>query len=66
MRKGLQNDDLRLFATNFIENHIDFNHVPNDSPLGDIKHFRETNFHPVHLRLRSMPSVAKSLWEDLY
>ena len=38
MRKETQNDDLHLF-----ENRINFNHLPNDSPKGNIKDFPRHN-----------------------
>ena len=44
MRKDIQNDDLHLFASNLIENRINFNHLPNDSPKGNIKDFPRHNF----------------------
>ena len=42
--KILKNDDLHLFASNLIENRINFNHLPNDSPKGSIKDFPRHNF----------------------
>ena len=44
MRREIQNDDLHLFASNLIENRINFNHLPNDSPKGNIKDFPRHNF----------------------
>ena len=61
MRKGLQNDDLHLFATNLIENRIDFNHVPNDSPLGDIKTFPRNKFSPSSSEIKKYAECAKVL-----
>ena len=42
--KILKNDDLHLFASNLIENRINFNHLPNDRPRGNIKDFPGHNF----------------------
>jgi hypothetical protein len=61
MRKGLQNDDLHLFATNLIENRIDFNHVPNDSPLGDIKTFARNKFSPSASEIKKYAECVKVL-----
>lgn len=44
MRKEIQNKDLHLFASNLIENKINFNHQPNDNPKGNIKDFPRYNF----------------------
>ena len=45
MRKDVQNEDLHLFASNLIENCVNFQHLPNDSPLGDIKTCPRSKFH---------------------
>ena len=45
MRKDVQNEDLHLFASNLIENRVNFQHLPNDSPLGDIKTCPRSKFH---------------------
>ena len=39
-----KNEDLHLFATNLIENRLDFRELPNDSPLCDIKDLRRSKF----------------------
>jgi hypothetical protein len=46
MRKGIANEDLHLFAINLIENRLQFNHLPNVSPLGDIKKCPRHKFSP--------------------
>lgn len=61
MRKGLQNDDLHLFATNLIENRVNFNHLPNDSPLGDIKTFPRHKFSPSVSEIQRYAECAKVL-----
>ena len=45
MRKEVHNEDLHLFASNLIENRVNFQHLPNDSPLGDIKSCPRSKFH---------------------
>ena len=44
MRKDIQNMDLHLFAFNLIENRVNFNHLPNDTPKGNIANFPRRNF----------------------
>ena len=43
-RKDVRNEDLRLFATNLIENRVNFQHLPNVSPLHDIKALPRSKF----------------------
>ena len=44
MRKDIQNDDLHLFASNLIENRLNFYNLPNDHPKGDINNFPRHKF----------------------
>ena len=44
MRKKSQNIDLHLFASNFIQNRIRVDHLPNDNPIGDIKTVNRQKF----------------------
>ena len=59
MRKGIANEDLHLFATNLIENRLTFNHLPNDSPLGDIKTFPRHKFSPNAAELKRYNNDTK-------
>ena len=43
-RKDVRNEDLHLFATNLIENRVNFQHLPNVSPLHDIKALPRSKF----------------------
>ena len=61
MRKGIGNEDLHLFATNFIENRLSFRHLPNDSPLGDIKTLTRDKFSPSVAELKKYAQCAKIL-----
>lgn len=44
MRKDVQNEDLHLFASNLIENRVNFAHLPNDHPKGNIVNFPRHRF----------------------
>lgn len=44
MRKEIQNEDLHLFASNLIENRLNFSHLPNEHPKGNIEDFPRNNF----------------------
>jgi hypothetical protein len=44
MRKDIQNVDLHLFASNLIENRVNFHHLPNNTPKGNIANFHRRNF----------------------
>ena len=44
MRNDIQHMDLHLFASNLIENRVNFNHLPNDTPKGNIANFPRRNF----------------------
>lgn len=44
MRKAIQNKDLHLFASNLIENRLNFSHLPNEHPKGNIEDFPRNNF----------------------
>ena len=44
MRKDVQNQDLHLFASNLIENRVNFAHLPNDHPKGNIANFPRHRF----------------------
>lgn len=44
MRKDIQNEDLHLFASNLIENRVNFAHLPNDHPKADIVCFPRHKF----------------------
>ena len=44
LRKDVQNEDLHLFASNLIENRVNFSHLPNVHPKGDIVNFPRHHF----------------------
>ena len=44
MRKDVQNEDLHFFASNLIENRVNFSHLPNVHPKGDIVNFPRHHF----------------------
>ena len=44
MRKEIQNEDLHLFASNLIENSINFSHLPNVHPKDHISAFPGHHF----------------------
>lgn len=44
MRKNIQNEDLHLFASNLIENRLNFGHLPNEHPKGNTENFPRCNF----------------------
>ena len=57
MRKDIQNQDLHLFASNLIENRVNFSHLPNDHPKGDILSFPR---HKFSLNVSEWKEYAKS------
>ena len=44
MRKDINNEDLHMFATNLIENRIQFRNLPNEDPKADIKLLPRSKF----------------------
>ena len=44
MRKDIKNEDLHLFASNLIENRLNFTHLSNESPKGNIKGLPRSTF----------------------
>ena len=44
MRKDHQNQDLHMFSSNLIMNRVNFNHLPNESPLCDLKNLKASTF----------------------
>ena len=44
MRKDINNEDLHLFASNLIENRVNFGHLPNNCSKGTIVNFPRHNF----------------------
>ena len=66
MRKGIANEDLHPFATNFIENRLSFRHLSNDSPLGDIKTLTRDKFSLSVAELKKYAQCAKILVGRLF
>ncbi len=61
MRNDVQNEDLHLFASNLIENRINFQHLSNDSPLCDIKSFSRSHFQLNVQEWKNFAQTAKVL-----
>ena len=61
MRKGIQNEDLHLFASNLIENRVSFNHLPNDNPKGNLKELSRNKFSLNVNELKRYAECAKIL-----
>ena len=66
MRKDIQNEDLHLFASNLIENRVNFSHLPNDHPKGDIVHFPRHKFSLNVSDWKCMQNQQKYLWGESY
>ena len=63
MRKDIQNEDLHLFASNLIENRVNFAHLPNDHPKADIACFPR---HKFSLNVGEWKMYAKYLLGESY
>lgn len=61
MRKDIQNVDMHLFASNLIENRLNFSHLPNESSKGDILTFPRSNFTLNGMEWKKYAEVSKVL-----